>query len=211
MLKKSLILLTVLSFAVVANGALPVGVEMMSSGDMENGGDATTPPLYWSDTGTGTVGVSSDTPSGSGQSLEVTGDETPGYDYGKYSHDYTDQSGYALGTQIAYSYDLKGDVYTSMYQTTGTVYPGPTGYTTISGDGLFQWERLADWTHYEGVLEVTDGGCDGFSFYVYDNSGGPGNTLNSAMADNVSFKVIPEPATMTLIGLGGLALIRRRK
>ena len=203
MLKKSLVVLMVLSFAVAANAALPVGVEMMPSGDMENGGDATTPPLYWSDTGTGTVGVSSDTPDGSPQSLVVTGDETPGYDYGKYSHDYTDQSGYAVGTQIAVSYWYKGDVYTSIGVQGGGAYTTESGVATV-------WDRVTDWTYTEAVLEVTTA-ANGFSFYLYDNSGGPDNTLNPAMADNVSFKVIPEPATMTLIGLGGLALIRRRK
>ena len=158
MLKKSLILLTVLSFAVVANGALPVGVEMMSSGDMENGGDATTPPLYWSDTGTGTVGVSSDTPSGSGQSLEVTGDETPGYDYGKYSHDYTDQSGYAVGTQIAVSYWYKGDVYTSTSNATGA---------TELFEGTYEWTKETLAVTIGAGVNVLD-----INFYDFDYQDG---------------------------------------
>ena len=34
---------------------------------------------------------------------------------------------------------------------------------------------------------------------------------NSGFADNASFEVTPEPATMSLLALGGLALIRRKK
>ena len=196
MLKKSLILLTVLSFAVVAHGALAPGVEMLPSGDMEDGGDATTPPLYWSEVGPGTIGVSGDVPPGGDlQSLFVDGDSG----LGSYSHDYTDQSGYAAGTQIQISYWHKGDLYTSIGM--------QSGYTLISGQEPWDWfEGVTEWTYREGVIQI-DGYNDGFSFLVYDNTDG-GMT---AMIDNVSFKVIPEPATMTLIGLGGLALIRRRK
>lgn len=197
MLKKGLILLTVLSFAVVANGALAPFVEMLPSGDMENGGDATTPPLWWSSVGLGTHGVSSDTPLGSPQSLIV--DDGDGTATTSYSHDYTDQSGYAVGTQIQISFWLKGDSYTSLG------VQGGGAVTKISGDGN-QWVQGIDWTYYETIYEVTTA-ANGFSWYLYDNSDGG----LSAQADNVSFMVIPEPATMTLIGLGGLALIRRRK
>ncbi len=43
---------------------------------------------------------------------------------------------------------------------------------------------------------------------VFDNDKIDGT---GPLYDNVSIVVIPEPATMTLIGLGGLALIRRRR
>ena len=74
------------------------------SGDMENGGDATTPPLHWSmngaDPGQGTIGVSSDTPTGTGQSLLVSGWDVPGYDYWTYSHDYSNSGDYGGQTSF---------------------------------------------------------------------------------------------------------------
>ena len=53
-----------------------------------------------------------------------------------------------------------------------------------------------------GVLSVLVGTRD---------DAGTGWTGNRVSIDNVALSVIPEPATMALLGLGGLALIRRRR
>lgn len=267
-----LMMLAVLFLVAGANAALDPGVNLIPMGDMEDGGDAFTPPLYWSSVGTnpgeGTVGVSSDTPFGSPQSLHVTG-YSDGGTLGTYSHGYSDQSGYAEGTVINISFDAKGDFYVIMACQNG-VFASGSDY----GHGEYE-VGVTEWTHFEWTDTVGPGGVNGFSFYLYDNNQG----VNGGWVDNLWMEIpppallmgdanrdsqvtagdyasvqanfgdtgdtwdpllfgdanmdgtvsagdyasvqanfgntlgasVPEPMTMSLLALGGLALIRRRK
>ena len=84
MLKGNWILM-ILAILCLAAGANAQPVNLFPTGDMEQGGDEWTPPRWWSSHGTGPgeglVGVSTDTPTGTGQSLMATGWDVPYYDY----------------------------------------------------------------------------------------------------------------------------------
>jgi hypothetical protein len=156
---------------------------LFSTGDVEDGGNSTTPPLYWSqngnDAGQGTIGVSTDTPTGTGQSLRVEGWDDPGYDYWTYSHDYSDQSGHPAG-DYHLSYDYKGDVYTVLGVQNGAFAP--------EGGHTEWYDSTSAWTHVEDTITVDAGGVNGFSFHLYDRSA----TGNAAYLDNlVLVPVIP--------------------
>jgi hypothetical protein len=80
----------------------------------------------------------------------------------------------------------------------GHVYPG---VAEISTDGQVLWERLIDrpdWATGQAFA------ASGDLFYV-----GLSSMTNSTGAEVVAFT--PEPATLSLLALGGLALLRRRK
>ncbi|MBT3200132.1 MAG: PEP-CTERM sorting domain-containing protein [Phycisphaerales bacterium] len=51
-------------------------------------------------------------------------------------------------------------------------------------------------------------GSDAYSFAFTARTGGATETLN---LDNVNITTVPEPATMSLLALGGLAMLRRRR
>ena len=165
-----LMMLAVLCLVVVAD-AQPVN--LFPSGDMEDGGNATTPPNNWSSQGTGpgqgTIGVSSDTPTGSGQSLMVTGWDDPDYDYWTYSNAYSTGGDYG-GKDYNVSFDFKGDAYLVIYDVGGAA----------SNKIYADWFRVEEWTHVEFSLTAGTGTTN-FLFYLYDNSGAG----NSAWLDNV--------------------------
>jgi hypothetical protein len=150
--KRILVLVAVVAFLVAIPNAQ--AVNYFTSGDMENGGDAVTPPLYWSANGAGTHGVSSDTRFGTGQSLRVEG-SGPGVT--TYSHDYSATATFTGTEQLLLAFDAKGDVYTTLY--------GGTGGGAIGSQG-------DDWLHYSFWVTPTGTVDHYFSFYVYDLTAG---------------------------------------
>ena len=153
---------------------------LFGNGNLESGGTATTPPTDWSEHGNGpgegTIGVSSDTPTSTGQSLRVEGWNLPGYDYNTYSHTYSAQNGFAAG-DYTLSYDVKGDFYTNLDSQNGTLDVGHSIHWTSDSN-----PDANGWTHIDTTVTVGAGGVDGFSFYLYDHT----PTSNAAYLDNLS-------------------------
>jgi hypothetical protein len=63
---------------------------------------------------------------------------------------------------------------------------------------------IAAGAQFTALVTVT--GVDGDSFVVELLNG-----VNYGVEDSIAFTVVPEPLTMSLLGLGGLAMIRRRR
>ena len=133
----------------------------------------------------GVAGVSSDVPVGGGsQSLSLNG--VAAYSMYKYTmaYDLTEL------TEYEFSFWHKGDVRVYMPHATA---------------GTDHFTGTTEWTK-ETMSPVTLAGKTQMPIYFYDLDWEDGLPL---LVDNVV--LTPEPATMTLIGLGGLALIRRRR
>ena len=181
--------LSVLCLAVVANAEL---VNVFCTGDMEQSEQEWPQPIYWSSHGTqpgqGTVSASTDTPTGTGHSLMVTGWDFEDYDYDTYSHEYSRdenlwviQQGLA-NKEVTVSFDYKGDIYLRMQD----------GGGVASNSAI--WARVTQWTHHEFTF-TTDPATTHLSFYLYDNSGAG----NSAYLDNLQVLVEMEGSTL-LVG-----------
>ena len=184
-----LAILFVLCMGAIANAALPEGENIFGiSGDMETGGSATTLPDFWETNLTvGTVGVSSDTPRGSAQSLKVAAGDSSF----PYALAYGDQSGYVEGTQLFLSYDIKGDWWAALacqngVFDTGSAYGPSTSYETYNRP----LSAPDEWVHIEDTATVGAGGVNGFSFYLYDYAAPAGA---GSLLDNLVLSVYTPP------------------
>lgn len=109
-----------------------------------------------------------------------------------------------------------------------TLFPGQTG-TTDAGEIGFAWRRVdidvaggfAKW-FVDGTLlatvdlsTVTLGGGNLFLGHGDTNAGSSTDAndsiLNVTLIDNLEVIAVPEPTSMALVGLGGLALLARRR
>jgi hypothetical protein len=108
------------------------------------------------------------------------------------------------------------------------LFPGQTG-ATQPGETSFLWRRVvidvdggfATWS-IDGLLlgkvnlsTVVLGG--GNIFFGHDDTNAGASTepnrtlLNVTLIDNISIVAVPEPSSLALVGLGGLALLARRR
>ena len=78
---------------------------------------------------------------------------------------------------------------------------------TNTGDAEFKFRQTGTWDGYQFSW---DGGKDGNIMYNFANTGLYEFTIDTANG-RYDVEVVPEPATMTLLGLGALAALRRKK
>jgi len=95
-------------------------------------------------------------------------------------------------------YDITGDVFTASL---GWGSPRTDGFAIGSLDGD-AWSMLSEFT-------AAPTGITSLAAY---SDGGSTIGLNMATGRRVKYEIVPEPATMSLLGIGGLlALVRRRR
>ncbi len=84
-------------------------------------------------------------------------------------------------------------------------------YTSPGGSWNTKWSDPSDW----GSVDVLDGLSNGtYELQVYltgDGDAGPIVEDNGGAYYTATFTVVPEPSSAALLGLGGLALILRRR
>lgn len=98
---------------------------------------------------------------------------------------------YTLTWIITKTGDVSAEFYASLSELDGTLIKG----------GTWDTASLAAYQPNEAYFNEL--------WPAFKNYNGTGHT--SAGADNFSFTVVPEPMTLGLLGLGGLALLRRRR
>jgi len=78
-----------------------------------------------------------------------------------------------------------------------------TGYFIVAGATDSSFSAGIHWEVDYDALEAMIGKTDILAIYTSGNTSTPAHTL--------TINIIPEPATIALLGLGGLILLRRRK
>jgi hypothetical protein len=179
-------------------------------------------------------------PGGSQDSIwfAATGDGNSASDWRAYSPTaatrYTDASGvYAAGTQAG-STNASDPYYASFGSVSApaaqlALFPQQTG-TTLVGSAAFEWHDVlitksgsnVTWT-VDGILIATVPVADDTVltgnniFFGHSDTNGTSSTdpndvaLLFSLIDNVVVSVVPEPTSMTLVGVGALGLLRRRR
>ncbi|MFC5050439.1 PEP-CTERM sorting domain-containing protein [Rubritalea spongiae] len=91
-------------------------------------------------------------------------------------------------------------------------FDGFTNFIEVSG---FQNQAIAQDTFTNYSFDLTDSGFDvvtSVEFRIYlDDRAGNQNSSSGTYIDNVVISAVPEPSSTALLGLGGLALILRRR
>ncbi|MEJ6778047.1 MAG: PEP-CTERM sorting domain-containing protein [Akkermansiaceae bacterium] len=176
------------------------------AGFSENRGSSTggvgTGGAYAFDVGAGNVALGVQ-PGGS--------DFTPGY----FELEVTNDSGSTVATwAIAFkSYVLndqaRGNSFNFSFSTDGSSYTPVAAGSFTSADGAGgSWTLGADYS--DSISASVASGSSLFLRWSGDDESGSGSRDEFAL-DDVSIDVVPEPSSTALLGLGGLALLARRR
>ena len=82
------------------------------------------------------------------------------------------------------------------------------GNTALNGD---TWELGVNYAHFENVEANGSGEISFLADATDDDELGPGETARRFHLNGFQIESVPEPSTTALLGLGGLALILRRR
>lgn len=154
------------------------------------------------------------------------------------NHPAGNPNAYALGTFFAYSSpniggEIMGQI-TDQRGEAGKIYKFRSlatnggsdnavytiGYMNVDNGGVLdymvletaQYTITRDWQAYAGVTLTLAAGSPAIGKQIavaFGNSGN--NTGGGVWVDNAEFEVVPEPATMIALGMGVLALARKRR
>lgn len=126
---------------------------------------------------------------------------TPGGLYDLYLYG-TNGGTEGLGT--AFTVDADGDPGTANVAQATTGGDG-LGGTDNNGAGPFAYTAGVNYVYYPGVIADGNGEIDG----TFGQLGGENAVLNSGNFNGLQIVAVPEPAVLSLLGIGALAALRR--
>jgi hypothetical protein len=109
---------------------------------------------------------------------------------------------------IIYAYDGSPNTFSSRYTKYGLASALVYSHTPLYADGL-----ISTWEKSETILDLPSNTtflalCINIHENIYNDSSYP--EYDGHFADDVSLTIIPEPATILLLGMGAFGLIRRK-
>jgi hypothetical protein len=205
-----------LTLAVLLAVVVPAGAEVVFERNFNDGNALV--GFGFDGSGGGTLEVTEGIGTGAGpdgtDSLHVTADASAATGWWVQNYN-TNWVGYTLPTMepgefMQVSLDAKGSEAASMkfalQDTDGSAATQSLSLTT-------EWQtltiRVDEMTDYSTMIADFNGGF--LTFGTGINQGWGFDAGNEYWVDNVMLEVVPEPATMALLGLGGLAVLRRRR
>ena len=137
-----------------------------------------------------------------GLSLFVVHDDTVGSNGGTAAMKFvlsgdTNGAGWTVQDDPSDTYSINGNTFTTSHGW-GADYTDGFAIGSLDGTG---WSMLGEFT-------AAPTGITSLAAY---SDGGSTIGLNMATGRRVKYEIVPEPATMSLLGIGGLALLRRRR
>lgn len=108
----------------------------------------------------------------------------------------------STGTTVPFSGDFTGllAIFNAQAGTPATNFGAPPAPSAADADGFytFTWD-------ISGFTDASVGNVR------IDPVGGPDSNGNTFQIDSIAFNTVPEPASLALIGLGGIAMLGRRR